>query len=1372
MNLPEDLISLFVKNTNDAKNKQTESTVYGTIVERDKFKYVRIDGSDLLTPVITTTDMASGERVSVLIKNHSATVMGNISSPAAKNTTVKEIDKKVDLMSLEKISATELEAEIAKLGYLSANSGEFIELKSEVADLDELIFGSAGGTTIQTEFSNSVVSQIGNAQILSAMIKDLDVAKLNSGTISTTKFTLASDDGGVVLFDNTLQMSDGERVRIQMGKDLNGDYSITIVDKDGNIQWSEGGITENAITEAIIRDDMVSETANINAAKLNISSLFDVINEDGSNTLKSSKIYLDEKSQTLDVAFTSMTNNITSATAIANSALASATEADSKIDNLAIGGVNLAKGTSTGAGWSGYTSFDEETRTFTLDNTVTGERTFKSSEFTIKEGETYTLSFKAKRSNESRTMDVYFINSHYISEETTLTLTSFQQLKPPVDEFEYYTYTFTAKYGSEHIYLRFDNNQNTSVTAMTIYIKDVKLEKGNIATDYTYAPEDIESVIENVQDIVTSQGTQLSVIQGQIGAKIWEMDIDQAKATNSKAGSSVLITDGADGNVIYFGDGGKSTQDGIPTLDTPIDIVSVGDSGYFDGELLQGNYGSGTGVFSSSSIYVCNKNAIPCEANDNIKLIYESDVKGALYLLYYDKDMNYLSFDYVTSVDNLDGSLSSTAPNNAYYFNFNVGLSTGITPSTAEKIVVTINGMYALIVKSRYKNQLENFSLKSVTTKNSVTCTPNEDGSFTLNGTSTAYTLFNINYTAGKTLPNGTYKILGGKSTSLMIQATVGSSVVAQDKGSGATFTIDESVKNNWIRIYVAANTTFNNETIYPIVMPVNVEDETFKKYKEPHTVYIPIKEPLRSIGNVKDEITCIDGVYGVIRRIAETQFDGSETWSDTTQVNDVYRRGILVADMKMRYNGAICTHFKTSDAANFSTINEVCFATHPTQQRMFFFTEFETSDEWVAWLQANPIKVVYELAEEEIEELDQTPFKDIKTFNPITYITASNDAEMEIEYYRNSEDGQRLAAANGVLGYDITDLAAKYVDVNMTIDGIETIVGGHTTNITVLGSRVGSVETKYTQLDNKFSWIVESGTSATDFTITDRMIEATTEKFVIKSSDGSSTIISGGKMNIDEIFTQDITATGTITGAKLRGGTITGAKLSGGTITGSIFKGSKIQGLGNGLSFEMFEDGIGMGGIETGNTYEMVGMMLRSELDDTYYLDFGPLKRIDGSGNETMYAGIMGVSRALLLASYNDVEIVVDAEDPYKLTERFNNIESVLGSLAEQNINYFKMGNYAVQWGTITLGTRDSSKMVYGIASFPVSFDNTSYTIIATSRISVSNSIYFDTEVSTAAKTTSSVHVRAYSPSGAFTTDNFPTKTFEVDWVAIGRIA
>lgn len=94
MSLSSDLISQFAKITNDSANRKKETTiVYGTAVKLNDATYVKVDGSEILTPVSSTVDVRAGERVTVMIKNHTATITGNITSPAARLHDVAESTK-------------------------------------------------------------------------------------------------------------------------------------------------------------------------------------------------------------------------------------------------------------------------------------------------------------------------------------------------------------------------------------------------------------------------------------------------------------------------------------------------------------------------------------------------------------------------------------------------------------------------------------------------------------------------------------------------------------------------------------------------------------------------------------------------------------------------------------------------------------------------------------------------------------------------------------------------------------------------------------------------------------------------------------------------------------------------------------------------------------------------------------------------------------------------------------------------------------------------------------------------------------------------------------------------------------------------------
>lgn len=94
MGLSSDLISQFAKATNDNVKREKETILtYGTTVKRGDILYVKIDGSDLLTPVTSTVNIRDGDRVTITIKNHNATVTGNITSPSAGAEDITDAGK-------------------------------------------------------------------------------------------------------------------------------------------------------------------------------------------------------------------------------------------------------------------------------------------------------------------------------------------------------------------------------------------------------------------------------------------------------------------------------------------------------------------------------------------------------------------------------------------------------------------------------------------------------------------------------------------------------------------------------------------------------------------------------------------------------------------------------------------------------------------------------------------------------------------------------------------------------------------------------------------------------------------------------------------------------------------------------------------------------------------------------------------------------------------------------------------------------------------------------------------------------------------------------------------------------------------------------
>lgn len=146
MGLSYDLISQFVKATkDDTKAKKSEATVNGTVAKIiDGKAYVRIDGSDHLlpeTPVSTTSDVSVNDRVIVSIKDHTATVVGNVSEPSGKASEVKKNSSKIsdfDTVVAHDVTADEIVAINGFIDNLYAEIGKFDNVSAVLAMIETL----------------------------------------------------------------------------------------------------------------------------------------------------------------------------------------------------------------------------------------------------------------------------------------------------------------------------------------------------------------------------------------------------------------------------------------------------------------------------------------------------------------------------------------------------------------------------------------------------------------------------------------------------------------------------------------------------------------------------------------------------------------------------------------------------------------------------------------------------------------------------------------------------------------------------------------------------------------------------------------------------------------------------------------------------------------------------------------------------------------------------------------------------------------------------------------------------------------------------------------------------------------------------------
>lgn len=180
MSLSSDLISEFVKVTKDDEKLKSETIVYGTTVVYEGSTYVKLDGSELLTPVSTTSSTENGERVTVMIKDHTATITGNMSSPSARSGDVEDIANE---LNIGKGKIKELIAEDANIkGLLEATEADIDDLQAKNATITEKLTAAEG----DIKNLNTDKLSVRDADIKYATIGDLEATNAQFNNLGST----------------------------------------------------------------------------------------------------------------------------------------------------------------------------------------------------------------------------------------------------------------------------------------------------------------------------------------------------------------------------------------------------------------------------------------------------------------------------------------------------------------------------------------------------------------------------------------------------------------------------------------------------------------------------------------------------------------------------------------------------------------------------------------------------------------------------------------------------------------------------------------------------------------------------------------------------------------------------------------------------------------------------------------------------------------------------------------------------------------------------------------------------------------------------------------------------------------------------------
>lgn len=186
MDLSRNIIKRYVQVASPEKITSNSETVYGTVVNEGEELFVKIDGSNILTPVSSTIDIKANDRVLVLVKNHEATVIGSPSSPTARLEELNNLGTEVT--KFKAVATSDLIAARADIENLNANKLSVKDAELKYATIEKL------------DAENATIN--GKLTAYEASIEGLKADKIDASEVEAKYATIKSLEATDAKFDN------------------------------------------------------------------------------------------------------------------------------------------------------------------------------------------------------------------------------------------------------------------------------------------------------------------------------------------------------------------------------------------------------------------------------------------------------------------------------------------------------------------------------------------------------------------------------------------------------------------------------------------------------------------------------------------------------------------------------------------------------------------------------------------------------------------------------------------------------------------------------------------------------------------------------------------------------------------------------------------------------------------------------------------------------------------------------------------------------------------------------------------------------------------------------------------------------------------
>lgn len=297
MALSKDVMSQFAK-AMVPKQESKEATLNATYKKIDGKEYVQLDGSDILTPVTSSVVAETDDRVKVIIKNHAATVIGNITSPSARNKDLNTLKDTVDengntikrmdtVIQQQQTSINQMDTKINQHDVLINQHDTVINQHGDtISSINNTLI--LQGNAIEAN-NNSIITQGNKIESINNTVKEQGNSIVsmnntiqqhdnkitqNSNTISQQGNTINQQGNKITEIDNTVKtqgntiVAQGNTIDAHETKLTTHNSQITILNSGFVIK--DGKLT--GLSKAVL-DDLETNTLKTGYAKIDFSNI-------------------------------------------------------------------------------------------------------------------------------------------------------------------------------------------------------------------------------------------------------------------------------------------------------------------------------------------------------------------------------------------------------------------------------------------------------------------------------------------------------------------------------------------------------------------------------------------------------------------------------------------------------------------------------------------------------------------------------------------------------------------------------------------------------------------------------------------------------------------------------------------------------------------------------------------------------------------------------------------------------------------------------------------------------------------------------------------------------------------------------------------